>query len=98
MTSQTTNRPRVTHEALRCFIEAAFVNQGLPRADAAQVAALMAEADLQGSDGHGVIRLLPYLKRLQAGGINKHPDIRVVHERAAMAVIDGDNGMGHLVV
>jgi len=98
MTSQTAHRPRVAHEALRCFIEAAFVNQGLPRADAAQVAALMAEADLQGSDGHGVIRLAPYLKRLRAGGINKHPNIRVVHERAAMAVIDGDNGMGHLVV
>ena len=67
--SQTTDRPRVAHEALLAFIEAAFANQGLPRADAAQVAALMAEADLQGSDGHGVIRLAPYLKRLRAGGI-----------------------------
>lgn len=88
----------VTFEALRGFIESAFLAQGLPPADAAQVAALMAEADLQGSDGHGVIRLAQYSKRLQAGGINKQPDIRVVHERAAMAVIDGDNGMGHLVV
>ena len=79
MISQTTDRPRVAHEALRGFIEAAFVNQGLPQADAAQVAALMAEADLQGSDGHGVIRLAPYLKRLRAGGINRHPNIRVVH-------------------
>src|SRR3546814_20014017 len=26
------------------------------------------------------------------------PKIRVVHERAGMAVVDGDNGMGHLVV
>jgi LDH2 family malate/lactate/ureidoglycolate dehydrogenase len=53
---------------------------------------------LQGSDGHGVIRLPQYMKRLRAGGINKQPDIRVVHERAATAVVDGDNGMGHLVV
>jgi LDH2 family malate/lactate/ureidoglycolate dehydrogenase len=98
MISQTVYRHRVTHEALRRFIEVAFLNQGLPQADAAQVAALMAEADLQGSDGHGVIRLAPYLKRLRAGGINKHPNIRVVHERAAVAVVDGDNGMGHLVV
>jgi len=58
----------------------------------------MTEADLQGSDGHGVIRLPQYLKRLRAGGINKQPAIRVVLERAAMAVVDGDNGMGHLVV
>ncbi len=89
---------RTTPETLRRFIESAFVSQGLPEADARQIATLMAEADLQGSDGHGVIRLPQYIKRLRAGGINKHPNIRVVQERAAMAVIDGDNGMGHLVV
>jgi L-2-hydroxycarboxylate dehydrogenase (NAD+) len=92
------NVRHVPHVALQRFIEAAFLSQGLPAADAAQVATLMAEADLQGSDGHGVIRLPQYLKRMRAGGINKHPDIRIVQERAAMAVVDGDNGMGHLVV
>jgi LDH2 family malate/lactate/ureidoglycolate dehydrogenase len=91
------SRP-VRHEALQRFIQSAFVSQGLPEADAAVVARLMADADLQGSDGHGVIRLPQYIKRIRAGGINKHPDIRIVHERAAMAVVDGDNGMGHLVV
>lgn len=91
------SRP-VTHEALSRFIESAFVQCGLPEADARQVAGLMADADLQGSDGHGVIRLPQYIKRIRAGGINKHPDIRIVQERAAMAVVDGDNGMGHLVV
>jgi LDH2 family malate/lactate/ureidoglycolate dehydrogenase len=88
----------VTFEALKRFIESAFLTQGLPAADAAQVARLMAEADLQGSDGHGVIRLPQYVKRIRAGGININPDIRVVRERPGMAVIDGDNGMGHLVV
>jgi LDH2 family malate/lactate/ureidoglycolate dehydrogenase len=88
----------VPQEALRRFITASFASQGLPPADAKQVASLMTEADLQGSDGHGVIRLPQYMKRLRAGGINKQPDIRVVHERAATAVVDGDNGMGHLVV
>jgi len=88
----------VRFEALKAFIQSAFLSQGLPEADAAQVAFLMAEADLQGSDGHGVIRLPQYIKRIRAGGINIHPDIKVVRERAAMAVVDGDNGMGHLVV
>ncbi|MBP7567214.1 MAG: Ldh family oxidoreductase [Burkholderiaceae bacterium] len=88
----------VSPEALQRFIQSAFTSQGLPEADAAQVARLMTEADVQGSDGHGVIRLPQYIKRIRAGGINKHPDIRVVQERAAMAVVDGDNGMGHLVV
>jgi LDH2 family malate/lactate/ureidoglycolate dehydrogenase len=70
----------------------------MPSADARAVAALMAEADLQGSDGHGVIRLPQYLKRIRAGGVNLNPDIRVERERAAMALINGDNAMGHLVM
>ncbi|HUD32537.1 MAG TPA: Ldh family oxidoreductase, partial [Variovorax sp.] len=83
---------------LRRFVSATLRRVGLPPADAEVVAGLMAEADLQGSDGHGVIRLPQYVQRIEAGGINTRPDIRVVEERAAMAVVDGDNGMGHLVV
>lgn len=88
----------LTFNALQEFIENALASQGLPQEDAHKVSQLMAEADLQGSDGHGIIRLPQYIKRIRAGGINKHPKIRVVHERSAMAVVDGDNGMGHLVV
>jgi L-2-hydroxycarboxylate dehydrogenase (NAD+) len=71
---------------------------GLPDVDALTVAQLMAEADLQGSDGHGVIRLPQYCKRIQAGGVNTRPNIRVEQERAATALMHGDNGMGHLVM
>ena len=70
----------------------------MPDADARIVAELMAEADLQGSDGHGVIRLPQYARRIRAGGVNLRPQIKVVRERAGMALIDGDNGMGHLVM
>jgi LDH2 family malate/lactate/ureidoglycolate dehydrogenase len=45
-----------------------------------------------------VIRLPQYVKRIRAGGINVNPQIKVVQDKAAMAVVDGDNGMGHLVV
>ena len=51
----------VSFEALKGFIQSAFQSQGLPEAHAQQVATLMAEADLQGSDGHGVIRLPQYI-------------------------------------
>ncbi len=71
---------------------------GLPAADAATVAALMAQADLQGSDGHGVSRLPQYARRIRAGGFNVRPDIRVVREAPATALVNGDNGMGHLVM
>jgi LDH2 family malate/lactate/ureidoglycolate dehydrogenase len=89
---------RVHYEPLRQFITTALERLGLPGADAAIVGRLMAQAELQGSDGHGVIRLLPYARRIRAGGINLRPEINVVQERAAMAVLDGDNGMGHLVM
>lgn len=90
--------PRIQSRTLREFTAEAFVAAGIPSQDADAVAALMAEADMQGSDGHGIIRLAPYIRRIRAGGINPQPDMRVVHERPAMAVVDGDNGMGHLVV
>jgi LDH2 family malate/lactate/ureidoglycolate dehydrogenase len=87
----------VTFDRLQAYIAMALAKAGMPEADAHQVAALMASADLQGSDGHGVLRLPQYVKRIRAGGINLRPNIRVVHERPGSAVIDGDNGMGHLV-
>ena len=89
---------RVPFERLREFMREAFERAGMPPADAATVAQLMAEADLQGSDGHGIIRLPQYLRRIKARGVNLHPDIRVVQERAGMALLDGGNGMGHLVM
>jgi LDH2 family malate/lactate/ureidoglycolate dehydrogenase len=58
----------------------------------------MTEADLQGSDGHGIFRLPQYVRRIRAGGINPKPRIRVERERAATALVHGDNGMGHLVM
>jgi L-2-hydroxycarboxylate dehydrogenase (NAD+) len=88
----------IPYERLRGFIARAFEKAGVPGADALTVASLMAEADLQGSDGHGVIRLPQYLRRIRAGGINLHPEIRVERERAGMALVDGDNAMGHLVM
>ena len=66
--------------------------------DAEKVAHLMAEADARGADGHGVFRLPQYVKRIQSRGINLHPNIHVIREQAASAVVDGDNAMGHLVM
>ena len=89
---------RISVVALRQFIAASFRKLGLPDDDALTVATLMAEADLQGSDGHGVIRLPQYARRIRGGGMNLRPVMRVVTERAGMALIDGDNAMGHLVM
>ncbi len=64
---------------------------GLPDADASQVARLMIMADLRGVDGHGIIRLPRYVRRIRAGGVNVRPKIRLVEDRLSTALIDGDN-------
>jgi LDH2 family malate/lactate/ureidoglycolate dehydrogenase len=88
----------VSCERLRDFISQALISLGLPECDAQTVASLMAEADLQGSDGHGVTRLPQYARRIRAGGFNVTPNIHVVHDHPGTALINGDNGMGHLVM
>jgi len=96
--SETTAARRVPIERLSGFIERALTAVGMPAEDARTVASLMAEADALGSEGHGVFRLPQYVKRIRAGGVNLRPDIRIERERAGMALLDGDNAMGHLVM
>jgi len=88
----------VSADRVREFIAQAFRSVGMRERDANDVAALMTRADLLGADGHGIFRLPQYLRRIRAGGINLQPMIRVEQERGATALINGDNGMGHLVV
>src|SRR5499426_3829019 len=97
-TANSAEAPRIAATALAAFIKRAFEAAGLRSEDAKVVADLMVEADLRGSDTHGVIRLPLYLRRLKAGGIKARADIRIVQEKPAAALVDGDNGMGHLVM
>jgi len=89
---------RVPAAALKAYIARAFTAAGLPEDDAAVLGELVTEADLRGSDTHGVFRMAQYCKRIKAGGVNPRPNIRVIAERASTALVDGDNAMGHLVM
>ena len=70
----------------------------MPAGDAGKIAELMLEADLIGADAHGVFRLPQYVQRLKLGSTNPRPKIKVTRSAPATALVDGDNGMGHLVV
>ncbi len=80
------------------FAADAFSKYGVPRHDAEVVAELMVEADLLGHDTHGLFRLRQYLARLRDGGCNPTPKIAVLSETPAIALIDGDSGLGHLTM
>lgn len=89
---------RFPAQRLRDLIRNTLVQHDMPAEDAAEVARLMIEADLLGGDGHGIFRLPRYLDRIRAGGLNMRPDIRVERAKGSMALVDGDNAMGHLVM
>jgi LDH2 family malate/lactate/ureidoglycolate dehydrogenase len=85
-------------DAVGGLIADAMAHAGLPPADVAKVTQLMLEADLTGADAHGVFRLTQYINRLKIGSTNPRPNIKVNRTAPATALVDGDNGMGHLVV
>ncbi|HVC53203.1 MAG TPA: Ldh family oxidoreductase [Stellaceae bacterium] len=89
---------RVSHAALVDFIAGAYRAAGIPAADAAKAAELMARSDVSGADGHGVFRLPQYIRRIRKGGLNTRPEITVTRRARATALVDGDNGLGSLVV
>src|SRR5882724_4467045 len=98
MSSSSEVLTRVAAAAIRSFMTDAFAACGLPAADAAVTAGAMLDADLSGSDAHGIFRLPGYVRTLQRGHINVRPDIKIIERGPATALIDGDNGMGHLVM
>jgi len=89
---------RISGDQLRAFIAGAFEAVAVPRDEARAIAQLMAQADINGSEGHGVFRLPQYIRRIKGGAVNVRPNIRVEREMAGMALVHGDNGMGHLVM
>jgi len=89
---------RTPTAAVSGFINDAMIKAGVPAIDAAKIAELMLEADLVGADAHGVFRLPQYINRFKLGSTNARPNITVKRTAPATALVDGDNGMGHLVV
>ena len=89
---------RVTPSQLESFIARALETVGISAREAQSIAQLMARADVNGSEGHGIFRLPQYIRRINGGAVNVKPNIRIEREAAGMALINGDNGMGHLVM
>jgi|RhiMethySRZTD1v2_1073278.scaffolds.fasta_scaffold00373_10 L-2-hydroxycarboxylate dehydrogenase (NAD+) len=98
MNLQSAKAARIPTTAITGLIVDVLSKVGVPVDDASKIAALMLEADLVGADAHGVFRLPQYSQRLRLGSTNSRPKITVNRTAPATALVDGDNGMGHLVV
>lgn len=87
----------VTESVLRLFTENVFLAMGCSDAHAKLAADVLLKSDMRGIDSHGVARLTGYVRLWEKKRINATPNIRVVHETATTATVDGDAGLGLVV-
>lgn len=69
---------------------------GAPPEHVEVIAGCMHESDLRGIDSHGVGMFPNYARLLAEEAIHIRPNIRVVHDDAATALIDADHALGHV--
>lgn len=84
-------------ERLRNFTRNVFLKMGCNPEDAALATDVLLRSDLRGIDSHGVARLSGYIRLWEKKRINPTPNIRIVHETATTATVDGDAGLGLVV-
>jgi len=80
------------------FMVNVMVKAGIPEEDAKIVGDVLLQADKLGFDSHGVNRFKTiYLDRIKEGILNPLTNYKIVKEGPTTAVIDGQNGMGHVI-
>ncbi|MCF7943468.1 MAG: Ldh family oxidoreductase [Spirochaetia bacterium] len=88
----------VDFEVLEKFMKDVLLHSGVPEADAEIVGEVLITSDKRGIDSHGIGRLKPiYIDRIDAGILNPVTKIDIIKDDKTAAVLDGNNGMGHVV-
>jgi LDH2 family malate/lactate/ureidoglycolate dehydrogenase len=85
-------------DQLESFMRDVFIKVGVPDEDATICAEVLIESDKRGIDSHGIGRFKPiYIDRIKAGIQNPITNFEVVKDHLAVAVVDGHDGMGHVI-
>lgn len=88
----------VSFDIMESFIIDVFKGIGVPEEDAKICAQVLITADKRGIDSHGIGRLKPiYYDRIKLGIQNPITKLDIVKEGLTTAVLDGNNGMGHVI-
>jgi len=74
-----------------------FHKLGVPESEAKICADVLIASDLSGIESHGVGRLKMYYDRIKAGIQNVNTKIDIIKDDKAIAVWDGNHGMGHVI-
>lgn len=88
----------IDFDTMESFMADVFKGVGVPEEDARICADVLITADKRGIDSHGIGRLKPiYIDRIRQGIQNPVTKMEIVKEGPATAVIDGHDGMGHVI-
>ena len=88
---------QIPSETLHQQIEAILTAWGVPEKTANQAAEALTDTDLHGVDSHGVGLIPMYDQRRGQGRINVSAQPKIMREKAAVALIDADQSLGHPV-
>ncbi len=85
---------KYSYDYLKAFTTDVLIKMGFSREQSAECAKVFLAAEIRGISTHGVIRLGDYFRLWEAGRINIHPQVRIVHETPSTGVVDGDGTIG----
>lgn len=85
-------------DILERFMADVLKGAGVPEEDAKICANVLIAADKLGIESHGIGRLKPiYYDRIKLGILNPVTEFEIIREGPTTAVIDGHDGMGHVI-
>jgi uncharacterized oxidoreductase len=87
----------IQHVKLRELATEILEGAGAVPDEAVTVSDALVEANLDGHDSHGVLRIPDYVEWMEKGLISKRAEYRVLRETEAFALIDGNWGWGQVV-
>ncbi|MBH79510.1 MAG: malate/lactate/ureidoglycolate dehydrogenase [Gammaproteobacteria bacterium] len=87
----------IHHQPLTRFIGELFVRFDAAPEDAALVASHLVAANLKGHDSHGVGMVPAYVGNIRRGKLNVAAQAKVVHDKGAVLLADGQMGFGQVV-
>jgi len=88
----------IDFEIVKNFMKDVFVKIGVPENDAGICADVLIESDKRGIDSHGLNRMKPiYYDRIRDGIQEPVTNFEIIKDSFATAVVDGHNGMGHVI-
>ena len=85
------------YHQLHAFCTAAFRSYGFDEKTSGEITDILLAADLNGTESHGVQRMVRYDYEIACGMVDMSAQPEIVFETPMSAVIDAHNGMGQVV-